>query len=326
MWDDFPFPILRDFCLTVGTVSRSWTWKVSACTRASRFSPCGYWDMRWTGRQGWWAYTSGRLAAGSPTNHPWQERNMIRNIHLQGIMCKMLIFRGVFLTRSGGWNHSTCPFFFQEHRHRHLRERWKEFFGQVKLQARNAEDSDQTGRCRAIWVGFIHLFRENPWQYGDNDYTSRILKVMTSFKKKLSKKDMLFAMKRCLFVFFTIFCWPFLDFWDDLCCFFGAKPKNKSWYLDLNIVADFHVSVYQEKGGLFWGLKWLINVGEDDELMTGLDHSVRSLQLIPQPAAHHAKKGILMRYVPCYDSYPMGSTGLLYLPTFGWSWWKYIYI
>ena len=94
-------------------------------------------------------------------------------------------------------------------------------------------------RCPAIWLGFIHLFRENPWQYGDNEYTSRIFKMMTLLKKtSLPKKNVVryeanfcFTISRCFFP------WPFFgqwDFWDDLCCFLVLNLKNKSWFLDLN--------------------------------------------------------------------------------------------
>ena len=142
----------------------------------------------------------------------------------------------MYFSRSGGWNHSTCLFFFQEHRHRHLRERWKEFFGQVKLQARNTEDSDQTGRCPAICVGIIHLFREKPWQYGDNDCTSRIFKMMTLLKKTPSQKTSCPLWSQC-FHYFTMFfflavCWP-MGFLRWSLLFFGAKPKKQklvSWF------------------------------------------------------------------------------------------------
>ena len=78
----FPFQIIyRDFWPLAHIP------KLEPAVFSGKPSTLWYWDMRWTGRQGWWAYTSGRLTAGSPTNHPWQERKMIRTIHLQGIMC-----------------------------------------------------------------------------------------------------------------------------------------------------------------------------------------------------------------------------------------------
>lgn len=57
--------------------------------------------------------------------------------------------------------------------------------------------------------------------------------------------------------------------------FLVLNLKNKSWFLNLNIVADVHISMYtpyfymciydvsQVKGGQF-GFKWLFNLGEDE--------------------------------------------------------------
>ena len=207
---------------------------------------------------------------------------MIRNIHLQGIMCKMLIFRGVFF-RIRWLKPLNCPFCFRS--------------TAIAICASVGRNSLARSNCRpemrkipikpAIWVGFIHLFTENTWQYGDNDYTvlQEIFKMMTLFKKeKPSNKSNVVRYEAFFSHYFTMFfSWPLfwpMGFLRWSLLFFGAKPKKQKLVSILiwTTVADVHMSMYTlyfymciydvsqvkiVKGGKF-GFQWLFNVGEDE--------------------------------------------------------------
>ena len=83
---------------------------------------------------GWFTYKSPMTRKEHDPKHP-PPGNYVQlgnDTNLQGCIFPDPVVETTQLVRF-----LNCPFLFQEHRHRHLRERWKEFFGQVKLQARN---------------------------------------------------------------------------------------------------------------------------------------------------------------------------------------------
>lgn len=126
-----------------------------------------------------------------------------------------------------------------------------------------------------------YIFSGKSLTVGDNDYTYFKNLQDDDFvqKRNLPKKQDV-RYETNLFHCFTMFFFPGPFLANGISemifvVFLVLNLKNKSWFLNLNIVADVHISMYtpcfymciydvsQVKDGQF-GFKWLFNLGEDE--------------------------------------------------------------